>query len=67
VGTDGSQGSPLFLKSTAVDGFIAVHEGSTTDRVKSQPVLELFVQEKYSWIGDVKGMFPVMGAHFGSS
>ncbi|KAF2448424.1 hypothetical protein P171DRAFT_428504 [Karstenula rhodostoma CBS 690.94] len=50
-------GSPLFLKSTAVADFIAVHEGSTTDKTKSQPVLELFAHEKYPWIGDVKGEY----------
>ncbi|KAL5387418.1 hypothetical protein DPSP01_003641 [Paraphaeosphaeria sporulosa] len=48
-------GSPLFLKSTAVADFVAVHEGSTTEKSKSQPVLELFVHEKHPWIGDVKG------------
>lgn len=36
--------------------FVAVHEGSTNEAAKSQPVLELYAQEKYAWIGQVKGM-----------
>ena len=35
--------------------FVAVHEGSTVEEMKTQPVLELYPERKYAWFGDVKG------------
>ena len=42
----------MFLKNSAVPGFVALHEGSIHGE-KTQPSFELFPQEKYAWLGDV--------------
>ena len=42
----------MFLKSSAVSDFVAVHEGSVREE-KTQPTLELYPQEKYPWFGHV--------------
>jgi hypothetical protein len=44
----------MFLKSSAVPDFIALHEGSITGE-KTQPTVELFSHEKYPWFGEVTG------------
>lgn len=44
----------MFLKSNVVESFIALHEGSI-EGGKTQPVIELYPQEKYAWFGHVTG------------
>jgi hypothetical protein len=49
----------MFLRSSAVPDFVALHEGSITGE-KTQPTVELFPLEKYPWFGDVTGRSPVL-------
>jgi hypothetical protein len=44
----------MFLRSSAVPDFVALHEGSIVGE-KTQPTLELFPEEKYPWFGEVTG------------
>lgn len=44
----------MFLKSNVVSSFIALHEGSIQGE-KTQPVIELYPQDKQPWFGNVTG------------
>ena len=41
----------MFLRSSAVPDFVALHEGSIVGE-KTQPTIELFPEERYAWFGD---------------
>lgn len=44
----------MFLKSNVVTSFVALHEGSIQGE-KTQPVIELYPQDKHPWFGNVTG------------
>ena len=48
----------MFLKSNVVKSFIALHEGSIQGE-KTQPVIELFPQDKHAWFGNVTGKWSI--------
>ena len=52
--TDDAKGCPMFLKSNVVSSFVALHEGSIQGD-KTQPVIELYPQDKQPWFGNVTG------------
>ena len=41
----------MFLSSSAVRDFVALHEVSIVGE-KTQPTVELFPEERYPWFGD---------------
>ena len=43
----------MYLTNSATQGFYALHGGSIQG--SAQPKFELFLEDKYSWIGDVTG------------
>ena len=52
----------MFLRSSAVPDFVALHEGSIVGD-KTQPTLELFPEERYPWFGDkMLGMLIARGS-----
>ncbi|KAK5133663.1 hypothetical protein LTR08_007517 [Meristemomyces frigidus] len=50
----GQCGSPLYMENAAFPGLVILHAGSMQDGTQ-QPSLELFAEDKYSWVGDVTG------------
>ena len=49
---DNSKGSPLYLINDSVKGLIVMNSG-TLEGERSQPRMELFGENKYSWVGDI--------------
>ena len=47
----------MFLRSSAVPDFVALHEGSIVGD-KTQPTIELFPNEKYPWFGELTSKTP---------
>lgn len=50
----------MFLKSNVVPSFVALHEGSIRGK-KTQPVIELYPQDKHAWFGKVTGKIGITG------
>ncbi|KXT06348.1 hypothetical protein AC578_9127 [Pseudocercospora eumusae] len=48
----GNCGSPLYLSNSAIKGFVVLHCGNL-EGTKTQPIMELFPEDKLSWIGNV--------------
>ncbi|KAF2482287.1 Mss4-like protein [Neohortaea acidophila] len=51
-GVQTDKGCPMFLRSNVVPSFVALHEGSIRGE-KTQPVIELYPQDKHAWFGKV--------------
>ena len=56
----------MFLTSSVVANFVALHEGSIVGE-KTQPVVELYSQEKYTWFGHVTCEFMTTRKHLRKS
>ena len=41
------------MRNSAFKGLIVVHCGVLDSEAKTQPSMELFKEEKHSWVGDV--------------
>lgn len=48
-----SQGSNLYLNTSGVKGLILLNAGSLQGE-RVQPTVEMFGEDKYSWLGNVK-------------
>jgi hypothetical protein len=48
------QGCPMYLTNPTFKNFYALHGGCIAGRAP-QPSMELFEDDKYSWLGDVVG------------
>ncbi|EME80239.1 uncharacterized protein MYCFIDRAFT_31314 [Pseudocercospora fijiensis CIRAD86] len=48
----GNCGSSLYLTNSAIKGFVALHCGNL-EGMKMRPIMELFPEDKPSWIGNV--------------